>query len=283
MIVNTKTSAVAVAALAAVLSRPASADLILDSTIMMNGTGFGAVPTLVTVQGTGTESGCISFGSSAPCATGTGLVGGDNTGLNGFRTAADLPGISNAGQLALVVNINEPGNDTTATLTGLYLSIYSQSGTLLGLHQYTGPDVVLRAKPGTGSAGTVFTLSSSGQARATSQCPNIAECLFGGGVEFRAGTARGGPESVFLSFIGDNGALPEASGILAGAAQGPFGSTATSSGDPASTATSFLANNGVPLAPAAVPEPGKLGVLGLVLLALTRLLQRRRVRTGVRA
>jgi len=201
------------ALLAAGLTGPASADLILNGTLTLNGTGLGAVPTLVTAQETGpvsgTESACISFGPSFTCAPGTGLVGGDNIAINQLRTAADLPGITNAGQLALVVNLNEPGVDQTATLTGLYLSIYSSTGVLLGLHQYTGLDLPILESPGIGSAGTVFTLTPAEQATAVAECPNVAQCIFGGGIEFLAGTAQGGPETVFLSFAEPGAPIPE--------------------------------------------------------------------------
>ena len=205
-------TAVGAGVLGASFAFPAQAGLILNTTITATGTGLGAMPTLVTIQETGpvsgTESGCISFGSSTTCVSGTGLVGGDTTAITQLRTAADLPGITNAGQLALVVNLNEPGVDQTATLTGLYLSIYSPTGTLLGLHQYTGPDLPLVESPGIGSAGTVFTLDAAEQAAAIMQCPNVAQCVFGGGLEFLAGTAQGGPETMFLSFVSQDGVIP---------------------------------------------------------------------------
>ena len=228
-------AALAAGLIAGVLPAPASADLILNTALTLNGTGLGAVPTLVTIQETGpvsgTESGCISFGPSTTCIPASGLVGGDNIAINELRTAADLPGITNAGQLALVVNLNEPGVDDTAILTGLYLSIYSTSGTLLGLHQYTGPNIPLFENPGIGSAGTVFTLTPTQQTSARLECPNITQCLFGGGLEFLAGTAQGGPETMFLSFAGADGMLP----------------------------------------PGQIPEPGGLGLLALAILALSRL------------
>ena len=200
------TMSVCAGLLGAAFAGPASADLVLDTTLTLNGTGLGAVPTLVTVQETGplngTESGCISFGGSTTCVPASGLLGGDNVGINQTRTAADLPGITHAGQLALVVNLSEPGNDDTATLTGLYLSIYSSTGVLLGLHQYTGADLPIVENPGVGSAGTVFTLTLAEQIAAIAECPVVAQCIFGAGAEFLAGTAQGGPESVFLSFAG---------------------------------------------------------------------------------
>src|SRR5437870_3196320 len=95
---------------------PASAHLVLDTALTANGTGLGAVPTVVTVldagaQGNGIESGCISAngaGSNFNCLNG--LQGGDNQAINNLILASSLSGMSNASQLALVVNLNEPGN-----------------------------------------------------------------------------------------------------------------------------------------------------------------------------
>lgn len=204
--------------IAAAFAGPASADLIFNATITQNGTGLGAVPTLVTVQETGPvsgiESGCISAsggGSNFSCLNG--LVGGDNQAINSLRTASDLPGITNAGQLALVVNLNEPGNDTQAVLTDLYLAFFSLTGALLGNHQYTGPDITINENPGIGSAGTVFTLSPAEQALAILECPDLSQCRFGAGVQFASGTTEGGPEggpeTVFLSFVPPSVVIPE--------------------------------------------------------------------------
>ena len=202
--------------IASVLAGPASADLILNTTLTLNGTGLGAVPTLVTIQQTGrppgdAESGCISAaGGSSNQTCLNGLLGGDNVGVNSLRTAADLPGIANAGQLALVVNVSEIGGDPGATLTDLYLSIYNLAGTLLGNHQYTGLDLPVLADPGVGSAGTVFTLDAAEQLLALAECPDLLQCRFGAGIQFAAGTASGAPETVFLSFLpGDDRTVPE--------------------------------------------------------------------------
>ena len=224
----------------AALAGPASADLILNTTVTLNGTGLGAVPTVVTALETGpvsgTESACISFGGSFTCVPASGLVGGDNIAINQLRTAADLPGINNAGQLAIVVNLDEPGVDETATLTGLYLSIYSPTGVLLGLHQYTGADLPIVENPGIGSAGTVFTLTPAEQLAAIAECPNITQCTFGGGIEFLAGTAQGGPETMFLSFTGP--------GVNPNNPPPP------------------------PPPPGTIPEPGSLALLGSALLGM---------------
>ena len=186
---------------------PASAHLILDAGLTANGTGLGAVPTVVTVldngaQGNGIESGCISAngaGSNFNCLNG--LQGGDNQAINNLILASSLAGLNNAGQLALVVNINEPGNDHTAVLTDLYMSFYSLAGVLLGNHQYTGADLTITQGTGLGSAGTVFTLDAAEQAQAMAECPVLSQCRIGAGIQFAEGTTDGGPESLYVSFV----------------------------------------------------------------------------------
>src|SRR5690349_18434670 len=119
------------------IATPASGNLVLNTALTANGTGLGAVPTVVTVldngeSANGIESGCISAngaGSNFNCLNG--LQGGDNQAINNLIVASSLSGITSASQLALVVNINEPGGDESAVLTDLYLSLYSPTGVLL--------------------------------------------------------------------------------------------------------------------------------------------------------
>ena len=200
---------------AASIAGPATASLILNTTITENGSGLGALPTVVTVLdngsgGNGTESGCISAngaGSNFSCLNG--LQGGDNQAINNLITLSSLTGISNAGQLAVVVNLNEPGSDTQAVLTDLYLAFFSSTGVLLGNHQYTGPDLVLDETPGIGSAGTVFTLDAAQALLAIAECPVLSECRVGGGIQFAEGSTAGGPETMFLSFVPQQNQVPE--------------------------------------------------------------------------
>ena len=189
------------------VATPVSANLVLNAALTANGTGLGAVPTVVTVldngaSANGIESGCISAagaGSNFSCLNG--LQGGDNQAINNLIVASSLTGITSASQLALVVNINEPGSDNTAVLTDLYMSVYSPTGALLGNHQYLGPDLTITQGSGLGSAGTVFTLDAAEQTAIKGECPVLSQCRIGAGVQFAEGSTAGGPESVFVSFV----------------------------------------------------------------------------------
>jgi PEP-CTERM motif len=200
--------------IAAAFAAPASANLILNTTITEQGTGLGAVPTVVTVMdagatGNGIESGCVSAsgaGTSFTCLNG--LQGGDNQAINNLIPFSSLTGITNAGQLALIVNINEPGNDDTAVLTDLYLAFFNSAGTLIGNHQYVGPDLTLQQVSGIGGAGTVFTLDPAEALLAAGECTAAVGCRIGAGVQFAAGTTAGGLETVFVSFTTGDGVIP---------------------------------------------------------------------------
>ena len=59
------------------------------------------------------------------------LEGSDNTAINNTFLLSDIAGLTNARDVALVVNISETGQDLSVTLTDLYFALYSTSGTLL--------------------------------------------------------------------------------------------------------------------------------------------------------
>jgi PEP-CTERM motif len=204
---------------AAVFASPASADLIFNSTVTQQGTGLGNVATVVTahdVGGTanGVESACVSATPGAPPGINfnclLGLQGGDQqqgqtqlvAGTNADLLAA---GLVSASQLALTVNLAEPGNDDVATLTALYLSVYDLQGNLLGTHAYAGGPLELQQTNGIGGAGSTFTLTLQEQLQIVQECPVVSQCIFGAGVEFGLpDSTDGGPETVFISVVGNS-------------------------------------------------------------------------------
>ncbi|MBW8899932.1 MAG: PEP-CTERM sorting domain-containing protein [Massilia sp.] len=191
---------------------PAFAELVYQTGAQQTGTGLGAVSTVVTVQDNGgpqqngTESGCATYTGGNPATPsqtclGT-LEGGDNTAGNAGTTTyllSDIAGLTSAGQLGFVVNISEgqPGN--TATLTDLYLSLFSNTGTLLGTFSYNGSDLILGDTGGIGQSGTHrFVLDDTQAAQAAALCPDLSLCVVGGGIQFANGTTEATPETVYV-------------------------------------------------------------------------------------
>lgn len=226
---------VAVGATALAACSVASADLVLAPTIQVQGSGLGAVNTLVTVRdGRTTESGCVSStgGAAFNFACLNGLEGGDNLAINTTRLLSTISS-TDASDLALVVNIAETGQDLTVTLTDLYLSLYNLSGLLVGNFQYTGPDLELTQGTGTGIGGSgfVFVLDAAQQALADAACPVLTNCYAGGGFQFASGSTNNGPETLYIIAVTDGTPQPPASipepATLALAALGLLGTAAT--------------------------------------------------------
>src|SRR5579862_8887062 len=93
-------------------NQTASASLILETFQQFSGTGLGAVPTIVTFQNVGTETGCVGEGG----ATGSTLVagvcmsGGDTKTGNSQAELQPLSaaGITGAANFGLIFNAVQP-------------------------------------------------------------------------------------------------------------------------------------------------------------------------------
>ncbi len=196
----------------------AQADLIFAPAVQVQGSGLGAVNTLVTAGDGSTpgnptiESGCVSStgGASSNFSCLNGLLGGDNQAINTTRLLSTVSS-TDASDLALVVNIAETGRDVTVTLTDLYLSLYSLGGTLLGNFQYTGPDIDLTQGTGTGIGGSgfVFVLDAAQGALADAACPVLSQCYAGGGFQFGLGSTNNGPETLYITSVAGGGQPPQ--------------------------------------------------------------------------
>jgi hypothetical protein len=214
---------------------PAFANLVYQTGAQQTGTGLGAVNTVVTVQDNGgpqqnwTESGCATFDGGNPatpsttCVPSTGLEGGDNTagnaGTNTYFLSVlnTISGLQSAGQLGFIVNISEGGQGGTATLTDLYMSLFDTSGAVLGTFSYVGPDLMLSDTGGIGQSGTHrFVLDDAQAALANQLCPDLSQCVVGGGIQFANGTTEDTPETVYVGAFqrpggggGGGGEVPE--------------------------------------------------------------------------
>jgi hypothetical protein len=216
----------------------ARADLIQDTPFIvdMQGTGLGAVSTVLTLQSpanTTTEAGSVSRqadpanpGQGIEVREGDFLPGTSQTQLQTFASAD----ISSAADLRVVFNAAEPaGSDIT--LENLVLSIFSPAGDTLFSSGVFSPLPLDPTQPGIGNAGFVFRLD--GTQAAAAQAVYAPDNYIG--LLAALSDATGGPETFFIFDI-----------------------------------------NGDGLPPGQVPEPGTAMLAGLALLGLGAALRARR-------
>jgi len=201
-----KPIAFAAAALAAGLAAaPASADLIPLTTVDLQGQGVGNTFTTLFLQHQGsgsTESGGVLFNGS--------VFGDAGNGGSQSRTFtfADLA-ITDVSQLALLVNLAEPGSESTPSVTTalspllsnanlantITLNVYSSTGTLLESHTAASGLTLNQVASGLGGSGLVFTLDSAERSQlATTMANNAGDEVFTVGATFA--DAQGGPETI---------------------------------------------------------------------------------------
>jgi hypothetical protein len=164
---------------ACVLASPAHASLVYNSTITVSAQGFGNAPANLTLQATGTESGCvgvngsggITFGTCVGDATiaGNGVTNTNGTGdmpnplgdnqKYGIPTIGEL-GWTNANDIGILFNAAEPGGNSI-TINDITLKIYSATGVLLASVDNGAPIVFASTTPGVGSAGFALVLDDA--------------------------------------------------------------------------------------------------------------------------
>jgi hypothetical protein len=195
---------IAISAITAVLgaSGTAQAALVLDSTQSFQGTGLGAVNTLLTLQSPGSssfEQGSVAVGAgNAQVLSGDAKKGASQTQL---RTLGDL-GVGAASDLRIVFNAAEPGNAAAngITLSNLVLTIYGTDGSALFTSGAFSPVSFTDTMTGIGRSDAVFRLDATQAAQAQS-----AVFAAGGFSAYRVGLAAtledatGGPETFFVT------------------------------------------------------------------------------------
>jgi hypothetical protein len=215
-----------------VSAMPASADIIYDSMITHLGTGFGAVPRMLTVQQTGSDHTNPS-GTEMACDGNSGGVlligqcaGSDATFQgNGYFTPNSLDsvnggkdslvnlatdGITNASQIVLVYNPGQSGSAPTTDIQDLTLKFYdSNNNLLLSVDGGCGSTCTNTASDplyfgtaglnlGNGGSGFGLTLDATEAAHVNSVCGlDMANCVTMA-LETTILDANGGPESFFL-------------------------------------------------------------------------------------
>jgi hypothetical protein len=214
-----KPIALAAAALATGLAAaPASANLVQLSDVQLTGQGIGATFTTLTLQATGastTESGGVLFNGNV---FGDALTGASQSSTFTF---ADLS-ISNASQLALIVNLAEPGSEdppsvTTAASTlssnanlanAITLNVYSAGGTLIQQHTANSGLTLNQIAGGVGGSGLVFGLDGTEQSALNAIMASTAgNEVFTVGATFA--NAQGGNDTIQAARLTQVSAVPE--------------------------------------------------------------------------
>jgi hypothetical protein len=208
----------------------ASANLVLETFQQFSGTGIGTVPTILTFQNVGTETGCVGFsGIGSALVSGVCSSGGDTKTGNSQTQLQPLSAasVTSANNFALVFNGVQPASGPLL-VTNITAAFYSSTGTFLyqttGLSCQTssgGPIVsagsgclLTTTAAGTGNSGFIVTLDAAQQAAATaagafsstSNLVGVSSAAGGTG-----GASAGGNETIFLanSLTGIVSTVPE--------------------------------------------------------------------------
>lgn len=179
----------------------ADAQLITSTAVLTNGSGIGGVNTVLTLQSTPTESGCVAWNGAADvigaAACPPGVPGGnESTGASQTqtRTLAQLA-IANAAELRIVVNTVEPGGNPI-TITQLVLRIYDgATGAVLFTSSLPAPVTFTFTNTGGGTSGFVFVMAPADVAAAQVFFANPANRI---GLAASFSDAAGGGETLYV-------------------------------------------------------------------------------------
>jgi hypothetical protein len=218
-----------VAAAALSLPYPASASLIFNSSLGgVSGSGLGTVATVLTIQSPGstsTESGSVSFNGSTDVTSNIGvLAGGGTSSVGTVKTGASQTqtqtlgavGITNAGQLAIVLNADEPSGNSV-TLTGLKLDIFNSAGTSIFNASLAASVPFPTTFTGIGNQGFVFTLDAAQAAAFNTALSGLTASQVAAlhlGLSASLSDATGGPETFNLSKVTAATPVPEPGTLL---------------------------------------------------------------------
>ena len=219
------------------ISGSASASLIFRGAVDLNGTGVGAVNSILRIQETGSgdniESGGVTFNFFPPTPGRVLLpsTAGDSIGTEDdikeagvqtdARTVGEL-GVTGDTNIGFIFDPVEPAGDAI-TVNQLTLILIDSITNLQGFFSIPAPITFATTEPGTGNSGFLFTLDDAQALLAT---PFLANPNNRVGAFLTASDAQGGPDNVFVVRADGNGIIP----------------------------------------PQQIPEPGTLALLGIALL-----------------
>lgn len=177
------------------------ADLIPTVPTLTSGSGIGLVNTVLTVQRTPQESGCVAWGGGADvtgsAACPAGIAGGDEklgASQTQTRTLAQL-GITQAIDLRIVLNPVEPAGDSI-TLDRLVLRIFSPAGAILFESSIPAPITFPFSTIGTGTSGFVFRMDDADALAAAAAFANPNNRV---GLSAQLSSSAGGNETFYVT------------------------------------------------------------------------------------
>lgn len=233
---NKRSYAFLAAALFAAPLSAARADLVLSSQVPISGSGIGAQNTVLTIQNTGTEGGCVGrvgtadviglFSASGGCTAATNTDVKTGSSQTQTRLLSET-GVTNAANFGIVFNAVEPAGGPI-TINGLTATFYAADGSVL----YTATTAAGATFPfastntGQGNSGFLFVLNAQQQAAATAAgaFTNLATTRIGLGATLSGASA--GNETFFVANTGaPSTTVPEPStyALMAAGLAGVFG------------------------------------------------------------
>ncbi|MFS0758375.1 PEP-CTERM sorting domain-containing protein [Noviherbaspirillum sp. 1P10PC] len=182
------------AAIGLAVAASSSHALVLAGPGDFQGTGLGAVNTILTLNSPAnstTETGTVSWSGSAATTTGDVPNGASQFGT---PTLGSL-GVTSPSSLRIVFNPNEPANASSLTLTDLSLRIFGPSGgnALFTSNPFTALPLDATDR-GIGNAGFVFQLTADEIARASSAFGSANNRI---GLSATINNVQGGPDTFF--------------------------------------------------------------------------------------
>jgi len=198
--------------------------LISNGTRALQGTGFGVVLPVLTLQATPNEVGGVGFNGTADFAYGliNGTGAGPNVNLGAPHSQTYLfstliaNGIDNAASLGLIYNANDTGNALNTVLHEVRLRVYDLAGNWVfttGLCGGTNPpcpgDFPV-TNQGQGGDGYLFTLDAAAQAALAAFFANPTN--FRVGLFADIGDTDNGPEDFYFQSV--DTPIPEPASML---------------------------------------------------------------------
>jgi len=174
------------------------------------GCGSDRAPHVLTLQNHPTEIGSVGRSTSS---TGDMRTGDWQRGSNTQTVSLSQIGTTNAGNIQIYFDINEPngGNVNTVQLNSLVLNAFDTAGNNIFSASFLGaPQTLTQLGNGQGHSDYVFTLDSAAAARLQAAINAHPDLLLG--LSANISSAQGGPESFFIGSA--PAAVPEPATML---------------------------------------------------------------------